>query len=124
MEALVQSFLEIGCAELFIVNVADLEDIAVSIDELPENQRVKPMLDVENLAVAFAGQRVVEEVSFQIRQGETLALVGESGSGKSVSALALMRLLPATAQIQSGRVALAGRELLSRLPNHCARTTA
>ena len=57
------------------------------------------LLEVKDLSVAFRqGGKVnlaVDRVSFTLRKGETLALVGESGSGKSVSALAIMRLLPA-----------------------------
>lgn len=71
------------------------------------------ILDVKNLAIAFGENRVVDDVSFKIRQGETLSLVGESGSGKSMSALAIMRLLPTAARIQGGKVTLFGRELLS-----------
>ena len=57
----------------------------------------------------------VDDVSFGIRRGETFALVGESGCGKSITALALMRLLPDDARIDSGSVTLNGQELL-RLP--------
>ncbi len=56
------------------------------------------ILEIRDLAVEFLSgeqrQRVVEGVSFDIRQGETLALVGESGSGKSVTAHSILRLLP------------------------------
>jgi oligopeptide/dipeptide ABC transporter ATP-binding protein len=57
----------------------------------------EPLIVVENLRVEFAGRRVVHAVrglSYSIARGETLGLVGESGSGKSVSALALLGLLP------------------------------
>ncbi|HVJ33544.1 MAG TPA: ABC transporter ATP-binding protein [Terriglobia bacterium] len=54
-----------------------------------------PLLEIENLAVAFSGREVVHGVSLSIAAGETLALVGESGSGKSVTALSILRLLPA-----------------------------
>ncbi len=54
---------------------------------------LKPLLDVQNLRVAFAGKGVVHGISFCIQPGEKLALVGESGSGKSVTALALLRLV-------------------------------
>jgi len=52
-----------------------------------------PLLDVEDLHVAFGPKTVVEGASFSIAPGEKLALVGESGSGKTVTALALLRLL-------------------------------
>ena len=56
------------------------------------------LIEVRDLAVEFVSgtqqQRVVENVSFDIRRGETLALVGESGSGKSVTAHSILRLLP------------------------------
>jgi peptide/nickel transport system ATP-binding protein len=55
----------------------------------------------------------VDDVSFQIRQGETLCLVGESGSGKSVTALAIMGLLPRGTFVPAGeRLSLAGEDLL------------
>src|SRR5215472_13273690 len=68
-------------------------------------------LAVEKLSVGFATRggtlSVVHEVSFSLRQGETLALVGESGSGKSVTSLAVMRLTPpAPRSIVSGKVRL------------------
>ncbi|MEB4674765.1 microcin C ABC transporter ATP-binding protein YejF [Enterobacteriaceae bacterium G50] len=57
-----------------------------------------PLLEIDNLSIAFRNQgvtrTVVSELSLQIDAGETLALVGESGSGKSVSALSILRLLP------------------------------
>ncbi len=62
---------------------------------------------VENLTVAFGERRVVDDVSFTLYRGETLALVGESGSGKSLTALSLLQLLPPGAAC-TGHVELAG----------------
>lgn len=75
-----------------------------------------PLLEVQDLRVSFAsahgGTDILDGVSFQVRPGETMGLVGESGSGKSVASLAVMGLLPRTAQI-SGKVLLNGVDLLS-----------
>jgi peptide/nickel transport system ATP-binding protein len=62
-----------------------------------------PILRVEDLSIGFGGQSIVHNISFEIAAGETLGLVGESGSGKSATSLALLRLLPAEAQV-AGRV--------------------
>jgi len=65
-------------------------------------------LSVENLAVDFYLQgnpiSAVEDVSFTVNPGETVALVGESGSGKSVTAQAVMGILPRAAEITRGRI--------------------
>lgn len=72
----------------------------------------EPVLDVSGLTVRFAGRngvaRVVNDVSWQLRPGETLAIVGESGSGKSVSTLALTGLLPTPPATISGSVRFRG----------------
>ncbi|TSE26598.1 ABC transporter ATP-binding protein [Tepidimonas aquatica] len=70
-----------------------------------------PLLQVRDLSVAFGAQPVVRGVSFDVAAGETVALVGESGSGKTVTALALMRLLPEV-RVQ-GQVWLQGEEVLA-----------
>jgi ABC-type dipeptide/oligopeptide/nickel transport system ATPase component len=82
------------------------------------------MLDVRHLTIRFAeragrgrqptiGKLAVDDVSFRIDDGATLAVVGESGSGKSVSALALTRLLPEPpACYEGGEVLLDGVNLL------------
>jgi microcin C transport system ATP-binding protein len=74
------------------------------------------LLSVEQLSVAFGGRRVVDEVSFTLDRGETLALVGESGSGKSLTALSLLQLLPPGA-VCSGRVELDGTAVIGA-PEH------
>ncbi|MEV8266392.1 ABC transporter ATP-binding protein [Microbacterium sp. NPDC076911] len=56
-------------------------------------------LRVENLRIAFGDRIVVDNVSFDVRPGECLAIVGESGAGKSVTAAALLGLLPRDAAV-------------------------
>ncbi|MBI4985296.1 MAG: ABC transporter ATP-binding protein [Rhodocyclales bacterium] len=79
------------------------------------------LLQVRDLAVGIGAGRPVDGVSFDIAAGETFALLGESGCGKSMTALALMRLLPDAARIVGGGVSLAGRDLLA-LPEAEMRT--
>jgi oligopeptide/dipeptide ABC transporter ATP-binding protein len=85
---------------------------------------MKPLLSVEDLCVAFATEdgvaRAVDGVSFSVEPGETLCLVGESGCGKSVTALAVMGLLPRPPARISGRVELGGRDLLNAAPRELA----
>ncbi|WP_339488149.1 ABC transporter ATP-binding protein [Pseudomonas sp. EL_65y_Pfl2_R95] len=76
------------------------------------------LIEVRDLCVEFVTgenrHRVVENISFDIRRGETLALVGESGSGKSVTAHSILRLLPyPLAQHPSGTICYKGEDLLS-----------
>jgi len=77
------------------------------------------LIEIRDLAVEFVvgaqRQRVVENVSFDIRRGETLALVGESGSGKSVTAHSILRLLPyPLAHHPSGTITYSGHDLLTQ----------
>ena len=78
------------------------------------------LLSVQNLSVRFPLRRrsmmeprrwlyAVDDVSFEVAEGETLAIVGESGSGKTTAALAVARLVPAHA----GSVTLAGHDMLA-----------
>ena len=78
-----------------------------------------PLLSVRDLCVAFTqGGRdtlAVDRISFDIGQGETVALVGESGSGKSVSALSILKLLPyPPASHPSGQILFNGEDLLDK----------
>ena len=78
-----------------------------------------PLLSVRDLSVAFSqgGEQAlaVDHVSFDIAEGETLALVGESGSGKSVSALSILKLLPyPSASHPSGQILFRGDDLLAK----------
>ncbi len=74
------------------------------------------VLDVRHLTIAFPRATPVKDLSFTIDEGETLAIVGESGSGKSLTALALMRLLPANARIDDAAQLVFGGRNLARLP--------
>ncbi len=57
------------------------------------------MIEVKDLSVSFGNKKVVDSLSFKISQGEVLGVVGQSGSGKSISALAVLGLLPKTAKV-------------------------
>jgi oligopeptide transport system ATP-binding protein len=74
------------------------------------------LLSVEDVRVHFWTSRgtihAVNGVSFDIAPGETLGIVGESGSGKSVSALALLGILPRAGRVTSGTATFEGRDLL------------
>ncbi|QDQ89106.1 ABC transporter ATP-binding protein [Alcaligenaceae bacterium SJ-26] len=73
------------------------------------------VLEVSDLAIRIesedSSRAAVEALALCIRRGETFALVGESGCGKSLTALALLRLLPETVELAQGSIRLAGEEL-------------
>ena len=70
------------------------------------------LLDIDRLSLAIGSHRILDEVSLTVRAGETLGIVGESGSGKSMTALSVMRLLPAGARL-AGSILLDGVDLLA-----------
>jgi len=77
---------------------------------------VTPLLDVRHLSTQFVTRggvvRAVDDVSWDVRPGETVALVGESGCGKSVTNLAMIRLLPQPAgKIEGGHVMFDAQDL-------------
>ncbi|WP_100374069.1 ABC transporter ATP-binding protein [Bacillus sp. FJAT-45037] len=79
----------------------------------------KPLLEVRNLKTYFfkKGKElpVVDDVSFEVRQGETLAIVGESGSGKSMTTLSLMQLVPSPGgKTVGGEILFNGEDLLKQ----------
>jgi peptide/nickel transport system ATP-binding protein len=79
-----------------------------------QNPQSRPVLSIDNLTVRFRGAaaNVVDGVSFSVAPGKTLAIVGESGCGKSVTSMALMGLLPDTAQVQARASSLLDEPLL------------
>ncbi|MDO4783945.1 MAG: dipeptide/oligopeptide/nickel ABC transporter permease/ATP-binding protein [Propionibacteriaceae bacterium] len=80
---------------------------------------VEPLLEVRNLSISFPGAhgdvRIVDNISFTVRPGETMGLVGESGCGKSITAMAIMGLLPDTARFE-GEIRYKGRNVLDLDP--------
>ncbi|SIT33253.1 ABC transporter ATP-binding protein [Achromobacter sp. MFA1 R4] len=80
------------------------------------NPETAPLLSIQNLTIALprGGDRpyAVQDVSYDIRAGEILCIVGESGSGKSMSANAIIGLLPDYLTPQQGRILFRGQDLL------------
>jgi peptide/nickel transport system ATP-binding protein len=78
---------------------------------------VPSLLEVENLSIHFPADggivRAADGVSFRVDEGGTLGLVGESGCGKSVTALALLRLVPEPGWIAGGRIVFRGTDLMT-----------
>ncbi|MFW0774194.1 dipeptide/oligopeptide/nickel ABC transporter permease/ATP-binding protein [Paenarthrobacter nitroguajacolicus] len=91
-------------------------------DRLPQvSPEARNVLEVKNLSIRFPGRfgdiAIVDNVSFAVREGETMGLVGESGCGKSITSLAVMGLLPKTAQV-TGSITFDGKELLNSDTKH------
>jgi peptide/nickel transport system ATP-binding protein len=83
------------------------------------NNKSEVLLSVRDLSVHFGDEqkpvRAVDNVSFNIKAGETFVLLGESGCGKSITALSLLQLIPTPAgKIVSGKVLFDGEDLLLR----------
>src|SRR5580658_10764048 len=79
--------------------------------------RDEPLLSIRGLRTHFFTEagvaKAVDGVDLDVRQGEVLGLVGESGSGKSVTALSVIRLIPAPpGRIVAGEIRYQGRDLL------------
>lgn len=81
------------------------------------SEPLRSLLDVRNLRVDFGtGQRrtvAIDGLNLQMAPGSTLAVLGESGSGKSVTAKAIMGLLPAQARVSAEHITFAGTDLLA-----------
>ena len=76
-----------------------------------------PLLEVSHLSTSFftdKGEiRAVEDVSFSLQSGQTLALVGESGCGKSVTALSIMQLVDPPGRVVEGKIFFKGQDILT-----------
>ena len=81
---------------------------------------MSPVLEVRDLRVRFGAMAAVRGIDLAIERGQTHCLVGESGCGKSVSALAVMRLLPRGAKLEAGAIRFAGEDI-ARLPERAMR---
>ena len=87
-----------------------------SLNDNNSNAQSKLMLTVDKLSIANTlGVPLVDKLSYELRQGQTLAIVGESGSGKSIASLALLGLLPDSLTV-TGEVKLANSTGMSALP--------
>ncbi len=77
---------------------------------------MQSVIDVDDLRTHFHTDegivKAVDGISFRVKPGHTLGIVGESGSGKSVTSLSIMQLLSSSAEIESGKIALLGRNLV------------
>ena len=82
-----EGLLQLKCLFLQPTNVFPTEIIIIL-------QFVKPLLEIQNLSVAFNNRIVVNALSYALFPGKITAVVGESGSGKSVTAMSLLGLLP------------------------------
>ena len=122
---------EAGAAGIASSHISQAESLKARLDALkaaelartdrllPDNPDAKPLLEVNNVSISFPGAhgdvKIVDDVSFTVREGETMGLVGESGCGKSITSMAIMGLLPETARIE-GSVKFDGKELLTLGP--------
>lgn len=79
-------------------------------EQLPDNV----VLSIEDLSIVYrttrGDVRATNNVSFQLRKGEAMALIGESGSGKTTVSLSLIRKLPKSAQVTNGRILYRGKD--------------
>lgn len=93
----------------------DVSHMAYSAPQLPDMHESLPVLSVRGLSVDFPTDdgvvHAVDDLSFDLYQGETLGIVGESGSGKSVTSMAILGLLPKTAVV-TGEVEFGGMNLV------------
>ncbi|GAB3535682.1 dipeptide/oligopeptide/nickel ABC transporter permease/ATP-binding protein [Arthrobacter tecti] len=115
-----------GSLEALAVELKMLSEIeSTRTDRLPQVSPDAPViLEVKDLSIRFPARygdtAIVDRVNFTVREGETMGLVGESGCGKSITSLAIMGLLPPSAQL-SGSIKFNGKELLTNDPKERTR---
>ena len=72
-------------------------------------------LTIVGLTVAYRSRgrdrEVLQDISLRVKRGEAYGLVGESGCGKSTAALAIVRYLPRSGRVKSGKISIAGRDI-------------
>lgn len=77
----------------------------------------RPLLQISGLTVAIQGREILNQLDLEIFAGEIAGLVGESGAGKTLTALAILGLLPSRAKILSGEIRYQGLNLLNLKAN-------
>lgn len=103
-------------AKMITANTTTIAEKNKLSNENNSNAQNKLMLAVDKLSIMTnAGVVLVDKLSYELRQGQTLAIVGESGSGKSIASLALLGLLPDNLTV-SGEVQLADATGIATLP--------
>lgn len=106
-------------AESLAARLSALREVELArTDRRVPDYSVEPLLQVKSLSIGFPRHgdvNVVDNVSFDVRPGQCMALVGESGCGKSITTKTIMNLLPDTARIQ-GEVLYKGQDLLKLSP--------
>ena len=103
-------------AKMITANTTTIAEKNKLSSENNSNAKNKLMLAVDKLSIITnAGVALVDKLSYELRQGQTLAIVGESGSGKSIASLALLGLLPDNLTV-SGEVQLADATGIATLP--------
>ncbi len=97
----------------------------LDVDDPYEDEDFPPLLRVSDLAVGFSGGKrsthpltPLQGVNLSVEEGSAVALVGESGSGKSLTASAVMGMLPAGAEVLRGSVSFEGEEILGASEKH------
>lgn len=83
---------------------------------MTENTPKQRVLEVSGLAIRAGARTLVQDVTLSLAQGEILCLVGESGSGKSLTASAVMGLLPGNLGVGAGSIRLDGEDLTAASP--------